>query len=135
MTQKYLWLEKYPNSEPENRFSQANRPIKLLVMSVTYVWPKFLVTLLLVTLSQLSLNKFCIFEKLLNKWILQETFQQFAKMGGQNRVHQILADQWPFACPPTFRSISIWVTSKHLTVGNISEQAENGHKFVMFPSG
>ena len=92
----------------------------------------------LVTLSQLSLNKFCIFEKLLNKWILQETFQQFAKMDGQNRVHRILADQWPFACPPTFTSISIlghleiFLSSKKIPLGNISKQAEKAISLLCF---
>ena len=59
------------------------------------------------TLAPLTLNKFDIFEKWLNKWILQETFQQFVKRDDQNRVRRILVDQPLFVCPPTFIAISI----------------------------
>ena len=68
------------------------------------------------TLTPLTLNKFDIFEKWLNKWILQETFQQFVKRDDQNRVRQILVDQPLFVYPPTFSSISILSIWKHFNL-------------------
>ena len=68
------------------------------------------------TLAPLALNKFDIFEKWLNKWILQETFQQFVKMDDQNHVRRILVDQLPFVCPPTFSSVSILSIWKHFNL-------------------